>query len=737
MRSSSLDSDRNELTTSLSKMLASGSGITVGQRARSMSTTIKSKLKRVFHGPPSPSVDVPTQQLDATRAHFRDYLQNPDTRLQDHSVTPIPNADPFSRIGLRNWPARTESAPPDQPSHPISTHNIHNYESLVDSNSRVTSWANSTHAESIAPHHAVEKKRLSVIQEHGGPHQPSSSIFMHGVSRPVFSAFCEPPRDQSAFNDIVGSPESQRMCSALQRRLQENHDINLACYSDGDKFDETLMPIGTIPQPPARRSSSMGTQILLNSWASENERRSREHVLSPIGSQESSLIVFEEPQPASDNGILRSGNAAFEAERAAFTQSISPNAAVGSLRDKGSSERHTKRLLRDVRSTFFPPNTHIERHSTSPYRRAMLKNDNQSASDVSADQGSPPVFLGVPDRVLGAQSPSAVESGSIYSRSADDDEPRQSPQSCSEHSTTAKSEVGTAKIFGDQSSTKSKSAGHARGQSSSSAKSSGDWKVWMATEVATLDHYPPTAEKKPGRVSGHMKEEAQVNSDDEVGVGKLESESKIARRCMGTSTSRALHGSCTEPLSSSTLGRSPISDRRQAHHMNEVTPVRSGRTIHPIQRLSSGQDENAPPQHVLKSDGTTPTKPPYYSLSCHSLSPAIGTRHKSTHPTATLSEQQETSSLNRRHEEPDSKRIRRLRRIKSSRSTISHSISDAHQQADTAAMERGPRRTVITEPEVVAKPDLKGSPNMIDYILGRVRRNVSAASKEAGDAAFL
>lgn len=72
------------------------------------------------------------------------------------------------------------------------------------------------------------------------------------------------------------------------------------------------------------------------------------------------------------------------------------------------------------------------------------------------------------------------------------------------------------------------------------------------------------------------------------------------------------------------------------------------------------------------------------------------------------------------NEQLDSERTRRLKRIKSSLSSTSQVTTEAQKSPD-----RGTDQS------------LPGGQSMINFVMGKVRRNISMVGKENGDAAFL
>lgn len=103
------------------------------------------------------------------------------------------------------------------------THDLHSASSResLQSNarSRVTSWTNSSMTGSVALRSGpLDRNRLSVIKEDGGPHQPSSSAGRHigGVS-----LFQEPLQSTTSEGQNLPPIDSQRIYSALIKRIEQ------------------------------------------------------------------------------------------------------------------------------------------------------------------------------------------------------------------------------------------------------------------------------------------------------------------------------------------------------------------------------------------------------------------------------------------------------------------------------------------------------------------------------------
>ena len=714
MRSNSIDNNGNDLNASQQAGAVPASDKGMGRRARSFSTTIKSRLKRVFYRQAHIDAPLPTQQLEATKAHFRDYLDKLDSSSQNDK--PVSD-EVLPRVGAYDNSAEIDSPFLDRPIRTTSLRSVNSEGSLADTQSRVTSWANSTNAESILPYHPLEKKRLSVIQEQGGPHQPSSSVMRHGILGPAYSAFSKPLQNRSTFNDSIRLPDSQLIRDVLQKRLENHDQAEAVNRCNEDQSDEVDWSMRALPAPPLRKSSKTGHKNLLNSWAEEDE--SKESPSSQADSQASVSVIRKALPHMSDDDIFKPQDTSTREENSsASLRTVSFSESSFSGYDDGAPRHPTKRPLRDVRSTFFPPSTHIERHSTSPYRRAMQSSSaDQSTTDVETDKKKPAMFLDVPDSVPHTQAFSATDSGSVYSRSTDGNTPRPGQGPASGEQLADESVRGTASVIRDDSSPKILgSSGHIRGHSSSSAKSSGDWKTWMATEVATLDHYPPKGENLRRRRLGHVRGDAEIHSDDEMSIETLEKDDSASRHLAETLVAEATKHRSLSPQ----LRRSPLSEIGLASRVNETTPVhRENAGIHG-RRSFQGQNENVRPNHGILSAKPLRLDASRYSLTPKDMSPTPKSRLSNASPFAPSRETGSMSDVGVGNEQLDSECTRRLNRIRSSLSSTSQVTPEAQKSPD-----RGTDQS------------LPAGQSMINFVMGKVRQNISMVGKENGDAAFL
>lgn len=174
--------------------------------ARSISSSLRRRFKRTFS---KPQAGIPPQQLNASRAHFGDGSFGAtgnggfDSYLRDQDIH-------FGRDSFYDNPWHEKVG--DHDLNQVIDLGLANTSkaSLTSSKSRVTSWTNTTATGSM--HELpIERKRLSVIQEDGGPHVPSSSAGTHLGGVYIARKPVPPP----------SLPDSRRLYSALVKRIEQ------------------------------------------------------------------------------------------------------------------------------------------------------------------------------------------------------------------------------------------------------------------------------------------------------------------------------------------------------------------------------------------------------------------------------------------------------------------------------------------------------------------------------------
>lgn len=473
----------------------------LGNKARSVSTSLKNRLKRVFQKSSDTGGSMPKQQLDAGRPHFGDYMatSNGVQQRYEHHI-PSPDHETLRRVDSRGSCARDTSAFV-VPSHPGSIRSIHSDTSSIEAPSRVSSWATSTIGSALASHQARENKRLSIIHEHGGPYQPSSTMRSYGDLSRRYAAFNDPIRDLS-----TGS-----LYSRLKKEIEQNERVARL----GKENDQASVKPSIADLTP--RGSSYKARNLSTGTISEEPSEDSDPF---TGVRAPKSVLFRPTGKGDDRGEENNkseGNGSPHTER-------SPPIEDGDLTPKGP--------LREVKSTFFPPSTRLERRETSPYRRAMASSSEEGTvvrgpgtldkSTATTPETKPTGFLHVR---------SISRSDSIYSRTTSGNTPAPSPSPSSLSESENGRGIGIA-IVDSKAVKYEKSSSPTKQSRRSSAKSSGEWGRWLSHEVEQLERRtlsPSDGEVSPASTIGHKREGAQMDSDD-VEVGKLQPSSGAAKQ---------------------------------------------------------------------------------------------------------------------------------------------------------------------------------------------------------------
>lgn len=222
---------------------------------RSFSSSVRDRLRKALGMSIKGKESIPPQQLEAQRSHFREledyggavsgfdsYLIEDKSQGTRQSVYRPANIDQDALEDLDKIPLNLRSS--------VSRESLHS-----NSRSRVTSWTNSSTTGSIGLRSGlIERNRLSIIKEDGGPHQPSSSAGRHIGGVEVFH---EPLQSITTDGQPLPSVDSRRVYSALIKRIsQEDAEvertrvaleiINQKHEKDGKKSAEEIPTIRTV-----------------------------------------------------------------------------------------------------------------------------------------------------------------------------------------------------------------------------------------------------------------------------------------------------------------------------------------------------------------------------------------------------------------------------------------------------------------------------------------------------------
>ena len=526
----------------------------VGHRARSLSQTIKQKIKRVFKRSSDADDTIPVQQIRATHPHYGDYISTTDGKEQRYPPVPEPDAELLLRVGSRDTVTYAAPIYVDKGARPASLRSAHSSDDETNGKSRVTSWTDSTGANTINMPQTLERKRLSIIKEDGGPHQPSSSAHQFEEMSDRYASFRQPLRQTSA-GRVRGSFDTRRMVSALQKKMHEN---NRETTLD-DSESGTDGGSGQHKAPPSARTPIRASSLRKGGRSKFGPLpHSRGASISNTGSLGPlAMESFDDDSHQHENQ---------DSDREPHQQDFSELRKGLTSQQIAETNEHgiqsPKRPLREVKSAFFPPSTRIERSNLSPYRRAMhASSENENEAQSRAKFGDHLKSEGPSSAVTGQlRKGSVTGSDSIYSRSSGGHTPKATRSLMSLATSESSGEAGTAIIITDKNEQSSHPVIVHNGYSS--VASSGNWRDFVATQVASLEDYGASPRRTDDthlvKDSGHRRENAQLDND-EVSIGRLQPPTEILNQPLAIIQGNAQHRKATKHKASHSLGeRSPL-----------------------------------------------------------------------------------------------------------------------------------------------------------------------------------
>ncbi|MCJ1372119.1 hypothetical protein MMC20_003340 [Loxospora ochrophaea] len=507
-----------------------------GRKARDISNSLKNKLKKLFDRS-TPERQLPPQQLDASRPHFHDYVSATSGILEAHHAIPAPDANLLHRAESRNSNSHPMPVEVEQGGSPASIRRISSDETINATRSRVTSWTNSTVANTISSNLMLEKKRLSIIQENGGPHQPSSSARQFSnAARNGYAIFRKPVRKGSG--RISGPVDSQRMFSALQKRLDENLQAqeDNEYYTDTEQEDFESLERGSVTssQRTTTCTSRTNPTIRLVSNASSTTIRSDHDV-------ETSKSIVDRSTPVEDSqDAFRCSTSSTRPQRpdsvlSALRMGLTPQQIAEHNERNEQVDSRRKEPLKEMRSSFFPPSSHYQNSRISPYMRILRDSIEETrrpptAHDRSQGRARSVTPLSQDTQVKRNRSGTTE---SAYSRSTSGNSPREYENPFSHVSSTDHGESDSAVIMVEGPISYEYPIPPSPHQKQSSIRSSSDWKAFLASEVANLERDVTRLERErnagndihPSQRFGHRREHAQINDDDVEANTRLNSKS--------------------------------------------------------------------------------------------------------------------------------------------------------------------------------------------------------------------
>ncbi|KIV85122.1 hypothetical protein PV11_00857 [Exophiala sideris] len=278
---------------------------------RSFSTSLRHRFRRVLGRTVTSKDKIPPQQRDARKSHLWDLENEAGATNAFDTYSVEDEAQPVQQNVYPPEPSDHQNALEDLDKFPQTLQSGASRESLhSNTRSRVTSWTNSTTTGSISLRSgAIERNRLSIIKEDGGPHQPSSSAGRHIGGVDVFR---KPLQSTSNDGRILPPIDSQRVYSALIKRINQEEAeaertraaleaINQSNANTADEVvnvrptiravhsDSSLTSRTTVAPDEQYREFSVGSYP----WQSESTSESHQQQDGVVSKQQERLVMQE------------------------------------------------------------------------------------------------------------------------------------------------------------------------------------------------------------------------------------------------------------------------------------------------------------------------------------------------------------------------------------------------------------------------------------------------------------
>lgn len=525
-----------------------------GNKARSLSMSLKNRFKQVFSRTSAAEEAFPVQQVDAGRLHFGDSISPSSGVDQQYHPVPSPNHEIVRKTLSRESMLIDVPEILDKPPDPGSTRSVRSDDDISNNTrSRATSWTNSTATNTITSSQIKDKKRLSIIQENGGPYQPSSPIRHYGD---LGSLFHQPFRSNSV--GARAGIDSRRIYSAIQKRIDESKR-NAPSSEEIEPVTETAAENDSF-QPFDTERVSLSSHIMATASPDIIVQGHRARMRKSAEFASRTVLSDDIAIPAKEGLIDQD----YQQKLSGMPIGLTPQ-QIAKRNESGIPS--PKRPLREVKSTFFPSSTRIERSNTSPYRRAMHSSvEGESGTDRAMKSYGYIESTGSPLRRITPGSARIITSArteSIYSRTSSGDTPKPEKSSLSLATSAGGAEAGTAVIITTRTRRYGKSLSPLRQRSNSSLRSSVDWQQVMA---------PPFASESPGdenmkvlitstsKENGHTRVNAQIHEDDMRFGSLANAHTGSPKRPLGT-------------IPGNVLSARPVLKAENSQPMNDRFPV--------------------------------------------------------------------------------------------------------------------------------------------------------------------
>lgn len=496
---------------------------------RSFSASLRDKFRRVLRRSSSKDNNLPAQQLDASRAHFRDYLDGTNSNMS-HGEYLADNQRSASRGSLYVPSSHKEESMEDLEAISRSLRSMHSSDSLrSNGRSRITSWTNSTINNSLPGRGtAMERKRLSIIQEHGGPHQPSSSIGRH---MDEISA-THLPLSARHGNEPAASPiDSQRVYSALMKRIDQEQAT----------------------QDRAKTQKSGPLHDSRQHYNSSAQSFQTAPTIRQVVSEESIRTMAPDDQ-----------HRQFSLHAPSWHETGGRTPQQIALENETVEKRKCRLAQEEAQSSFFPFSSENKPRTPSPFKMALASRHEQQTSS-GEDDGS--VII---NRPSGADSGVENSSESQYSRTTSGQLPM--PGMNKSELELADEPAGMATIVPTRINRYPRPAPSLAQVHKTKSNASVEWKSWMNSQMISLDR------RNSRSSNSHYREEAQIDGEDIAVGGRRRSPSGgLGRRPSSrTAHNKGKSENPTHSRQSSTMNeRFPLLELKEVPRNNTPKPRQS------------------------------------------------------------------------------------------------------------------------------------------------------------------
>lgn len=372
----------------------------LGYKARCLSFSLKKKLKQVFQYTSESKETIPIQQLDACRPHFGEYMSNSAGANQEYHQLTSPNIETLRQASSRTSSLDKVSGFCEGAS---PTKSIRSVQGEDEPGPLFESWMNSVPEHLLGATRPREKKRLSVIQEHGGPHQSSSNGRNYAELGNVFHA---------PIGDSGMSKKDENIYSTFQQKIGENRRLAQSeeLFWEKDDIDDGVDANVSKPR------SSLSTQPFTTrppEWPSpDHSIESSNLVMGELTRTSSETHDICSPRDSSNDYDIREG--LYEMYTSLTPQQIAAQNDVNNT--------NTKQPRRENKAAFFPSSMCMEITNVGPYRRILgFGGDSETGADSALEENTP----------IRLANESTLGSTSIYSRTSSGNTPEDNQSSSS------------------------------------------------------------------------------------------------------------------------------------------------------------------------------------------------------------------------------------------------------------------------------------------------------------------